>query len=114
MKTQTIFDSKCNFELIIFIGENAEENWSIIDKASQYDYWFHLMGKPSCHVILKLPSCKSTINKQSLIQCAILCKENSKFAEYKNIKVMYTRIKNVKKGDVIGSVHTSNDEVIIV
>ena len=114
MKEQTIFDSKCEEELKILIGENAKENWTIIDKANQFDYWFHLKGQPSCHIVLKLPSCKSAINTQSLNHCAALCKENSKFSEYKNIKIIYTRIKHVKKGDVIGSVYTTNNEIIIV
>jgi predicted ribosome quality control (RQC) complex YloA/Tae2 family protein len=112
MKVTSVFDTKCNEELNILIGQNAQENWDIIDMANQYDYWFHLADKPSCHVILQLPSKKSDINKQSLIHCAALCKENSKYATQKNIEVIYTERKNITKGDVAGSVLTKKTKII--
>ena len=36
----------------IIIGENAEENWKIIDFNSNYT-WLHLNSFPSCHVIIQ-------------------------------------------------------------
>ena|ERR1700744_1475363 len=114
MKIQNIFDTKCEKELTIWIGTDAQDNWDIIDKASQFDYWFHLDDKPSCHVILRLPDKKTKVNKQSLIHCAALCKENSKYKDHKKITVIYTEIKNISKGEDVGSVFTKRVNRIIV
>ena len=51
MKTETfIYD---NNEYIIQIGKNKNENWELIDNASNTDIWFHIEDQPSCHVVLK-------------------------------------------------------------
>lgn len=108
-----IFDNKLNQEFDIIIGKNAKENWDIIDNSSQSDIWFHLDNFPSCHVILKTNSFDlKDFNKQTLIYCASLCKNNSKYANLKKISVIYTKIHNVKKGDKVGSVITSNVKTI--
>lgn len=114
MKTEYVFDQTCGSELEILIGQNAQDNWNIIDKSNPYDIWFHLEGKPSCHVILQLPSHKSIVTKTTLNHCAALCKENSKYANYKNIQIIYTEIKYVTKGDDIGSVHTKKTKIICI
>lgn len=108
-----IYDNKINKEFEIFIGKNAQENWDIIDNASQSDIWFHLDNFPSCHVVLKTDSFETKdFNKQTLIFCASLCKVNSKYANLKKIKVIYTKIHNIKKADKVGSVITTNTKTI--
>ena len=108
-----IYDSKLNRDFDIIIGKNAQENWDIIDNASQTDIWFHLDDFPSCHVILVTDSNDiKKFNKQTLIYCASLCKTNSKYATLKKIGVIYTKIHNVKKGDKVGSVITTNTKRI--
>jgi predicted ribosome quality control (RQC) complex YloA/Tae2 family protein len=114
MKEFKIFDTTCDEELTVIVGQSASDNWNIISEAKQYDYWFHVKNKPSCHVILKLPSNKSCVSKQSLIYCGMLCKEGSKFAEFKNIKIIYTKVKNVTKGEEVGSVYTKKDTIIVI
>jgi predicted ribosome quality control (RQC) complex YloA/Tae2 family protein len=113
MKPDSILDSKCKRELDISIGCSAQDNWDIIDAAGQHDYWFHLQDNPSCHVILHVPSKKTEIDKQTLIHCAMLCKQNSKYANQKNVKIIYTQRRNISKGDAIGSVHTKKALTII-
>jgi len=91
------------------VGKNAQENWDLISNASQNDIWFHLgSGMPSPHVILKIPNNFSLkkIPKQVIYWCANLCKSNSKYSDIKKVTVIYTEIKNVSKGNTIGSVYT--------
>ena len=114
MKSLAIFDSICDKELDILVGDNAKENWDIISLANQYDYWFHVKNAASCHVVLRMPSNKSKISKQTLKHCAALCKEHSKYANYKNVKILYTLIKNVTKTSDVGGVYTTNDKIIVV
>lgn len=103
-----------NYKYMITIGKNAQENWDIIDAASSEDIWFHIEDYPSPHVILKIPDDYKLkkIPKKILIQCALKCKIHSKYNNVKNINIIYTKIKNIKKGDYVGSVITSNTSII--
>jgi predicted ribosome quality control (RQC) complex YloA/Tae2 family protein len=92
----------------IRIGESAQENWDLIDKSFQNDIWFHVHNQPSCHVVLTVDDYKKTPHKSVLNYCATLCKEGSKVKTNKNITVIYTLIKNVKKSGNPGSVTTTN------
>ncbi len=89
----------------ILIGKNKDENWKLIDEANENDYWFHLNNYPSCHVILKINNEKidKKVDKKVLKFCALECKKNSKYNNQK-ITICYTKIKNIKKGNNIGSV----------
>jgi predicted ribosome quality control (RQC) complex YloA/Tae2 family protein len=113
MKTFKVFDNLINDELEIIMGKSADENWKIIDDSSENDIWFHLDNFPSSHVILKTKGKDfKELNKQTLIHCASLCKENSKYSNMKNISVIYTKIKNVKKADTVGSVTTTSTKSV--
>jgi predicted ribosome quality control (RQC) complex YloA/Tae2 family protein len=114
MKTLLVYDSKLEQELEILLGQNAQDNWDIIDKADPYDIWFHVEDHPSCHVILRLPDNKAIYNKQTLTYCASICKEHSKFKDYKKISIIYTQIKNITKGDKPGLVHPKKLSKIII
>jgi len=109
MKQFKIFDNNLNVELDIFLGNNAQENWILIDKSSANDLWFHLDGKPSPHVILKIPN-KGKIHKQTILYCGMICKQYSKYEFHKNISIIYTEIKNITKGKEVGSVHTKRTQ----
>lgn len=114
MRTLKVFDSKSSLELTIFVGENAQDNWDIIDKANKFDIWFHLDDKPSCHVILQLPDKQTQVTGQTLVHCASLCKQYSKHKNEKNIPVIYTEIQNLTKGKDVGSVTTKKTRKLIV
>ena len=92
----------------IRIGESAQENWDLIDDSSQNDIWFHAEKNPSCHVVLSIGDYKKTPHKSVLNYCATLCKNNSKMKFMRNITIIHTQIKNVKKSDKPGSVITKN------
>ena len=115
MKTLRIFDSTLKQDFEVIVGNSAQENWEIIDDSHQNDIWFHLEDLPSCHVILKTLNNKlKDFNKQTFIHCASICKVNSKYKFHKNIEVIYTCIKNIKKAEEVGSVSASNTRSIIL
>jgi len=120
---------------IIQVGENARENWELIDYADKFDLWFYLDNVPSGHVVIKeiltkkihvvikndiKDDIKNDIKNDffgyphELIHMACLyCKAQSK---YKNNKttVIYTTIANVKKEKNIGSVSIKNSKYVIL
>jgi predicted ribosome quality control (RQC) complex YloA/Tae2 family protein len=113
MKTIKVYDQNYNDELEIKIGENAQDNWNIIDISSQNDLWFHLDNKPSPHVILIVPK-KIKVHKQTILYCGMICKNNSKYNNNKNVSIIYTEIKNITKGEDIGSVITKKTNKIFI
>ena len=97
-----------NVEYLIYIGKDKSENWSLIDAAVPSDIWFHVKDVPSCHVILKCSGKLKDVPRQVLSRCFILCKQNSPKSN-PNSEIIYTPIKNVKKGCHEGSVIIKKD-----
>jgi len=87
-------------DITYIIGENAKDNWDILDNAKQNDIWFHLDKFTSSYIIMK----STDTSKINIIYGAILCKENSKYKNFKNLKITYCSVKQLKKTKVIGEV----------
>ena len=109
-------------EFIIQIGQNARENWQLIDYADDFDLWFHLDNQPSGHVvIMEILNKKIAHNDDKyfgypielILIASQYCKSQSK---YKNTKstIVYTLITNIKKGKIIGSVFVKNPQYVIL
>mgnify|MGYP001170289467 CR=1 FL=1 len=81
------------------VGQNAQENWDLLNLDENYT-WFHLKSFPSCHVIIE----KEEPDNNEILKGAKLCLENTKYRNLKNIKVNYTKIKNIVKADKVGAV----------
>lgn len=108
MKTETfIFDG---IEYTMQIGQNAQDNFDLIDASESQDIWFHLDDLPSPHVVLKV--LKAVDGKQPLLPkgviltCAFNCKKHSSYNKLRNISAIYTEIRNVTKTEPVGSVLT--------
>jgi predicted ribosome quality control (RQC) complex YloA/Tae2 family protein len=101
---ESIYDD-CTYT--IRVGETAQDNWNLIDESKQNDVWFHVDNVSSCHVVLTVGEIKKP-HKSVINYCAALCKAGSKLKNNKNVKIIYTEIKNIKKGDRPGSVITKN------
>ena len=85
------------------IGGNAIENWELLEKAKENNLLFHLSSFPSCYVICETLN-DDDIKLEIIKECALLCKNNTKYRNLKNIKVDYTTCNNVIKGDKIGEI----------
>lgn len=116
---EIISNNIIKYEFIV--GQNAKENWKIIDDADGNDIWLHINNFPSCHVIIKKygleeGDTENNINySNQIIEIgANYCKEYSKYKNQKKVKIVYTLIKNVKKSIVIGSVNIKNEKYIII
>ena len=102
MKMETFEDK------IIKIGQSAKENWDLIDNSNQNYIWLHLDSFPSCHVVIE----DENPSNELLLESARLCKEYTKYRYLKNLKICYTTISNLIKGNEIGSVsYKSNRKV---
>jgi predicted ribosome quality control (RQC) complex YloA/Tae2 family protein len=84
--------------IIIKIGQSASENWSLISDAKQNYIWLHLDNVSSPHVIIE----HSDPPKKCINYAARLCVEHSK---YNKGTVIVAMVKNITKGEEIGSVY---------
>jgi len=95
MKIVFIENLKC------IVGQNAKENWEIFSTVNPEYLLFHLSSFPSCYVILET-DIDPSIDIIKLV--AILCKQNTKYKNVPNIKVDYTKCKNIIKGENVGEI----------
>jgi predicted ribosome quality control (RQC) complex YloA/Tae2 family protein len=101
-----------NIEYTIYIGQNKNENWDIIDAAEKNDIWFHVEHLASCHVVLKNVRNDKLrdIPRQVIKRCVYLCKINSSstIKSMTKCNVIYTPISEVEKTNITGQVYVSN------
>ncbi len=100
------------------IGQNAKENYNILDQAYKInsDYiWFHLNSFPSCFVIMysTLYELKPNNIDDYLTHGANLCKQNTKYRNFADLKICYTQLKKLKKTNKIGEIIISGKRNII-
>jgi predicted ribosome quality control (RQC) complex YloA/Tae2 family protein len=98
----------------IEIGKNKEDNWQIIDDASETDIWFHIEDHPSCHIILKNTEKikMRDIPKQVIKRCAYLCKINSAAKTMSKCNVIYALVSEVKKTEIVGQVKVGISKLV--
>lgn len=98
-KNQTKTKKSQNYESFfyegykIMLGTSERENIYLLQNSKASDFWFHLKGMPSCHVIVQ--NTKKTIPENVINQAAILC---AKFSVQNSgvYEVDFTQRRNVK------------------
>lgn len=83
------------------IGQNSNENWSILEEADPNHLFLHLTSFPSCFVIV---DSSLLMNEFELIECANICKDNTKYRKLKSVYVDCTTCSNVIKGEIQGEI----------
>lgn len=86
--------------MTIVCGKNAHDNWKIIEESDDDHTWLHLNSFPSPHVIIR----DSNPSVEQIMEAAKICKDQSKYSNIKNIKVVYTKIDNLVFGNEVGCV----------
>ena len=117
MKTQVVYFDNIKKEITYLIGENAADNFAVIDaSAFKTDIWFHSKEGSSCHVVAKIPA--QQLNKKELMTICkkggLLCKLNTaKLKKQSNVEIIYTKIGNITKTNIDGLVHTTETKTLI-
>lgn len=117
MKTEVIYFDNIQREIIYLIGENASDNFLVIDASLDKDIWFHSKEGSSCHVVAKIPN--HPLNKKELLTIykkgGLLCKLNTpKLKKQPNLEIIYTKIGNVIKTNIDGLVHTNDVKTLML
>ena len=100
-----------NDSFLCKIGNNCSENWQLLDNSKEHHIFFHLSHFPSCYVILQYEIDKE-VDIKIIEKAALQCKLHTKYKNLKNIRVDYTNISNVVKGEKVGEIfYKSNRKV---
>jgi len=97
-------------DVIIELGENARENWSLIDNSEGDWTWMHLNSFPSGHISIHT-SCPT---QDMIRQAKEMCLSGTKYINMKNVKFCMTSFSNLTKGDKIGEVEFKRLRKVIV
>jgi hypothetical protein len=92
---------------LVLRGKSSQANHDMLSRAaSPHDYWLHVSGGPSAHVILRRDYPDQNVPEQSLIEAATLCALKSYRKDDAKAEVLVARVKDVRKvkGAAIGSV----------
>jgi predicted ribosome quality control (RQC) complex YloA/Tae2 family protein len=105
---------KANIEFRV--GQNAQDNFDLIDDSGPDDLWFHISKTSSCHVVASIP--QNVIDKKILkkiaVQGAVICKQHSNYKSERDVHVIYTKIQNLVKTPTVGAVSVGEYKMIIV
>jgi hypothetical protein len=108
--------------VIFYCGQNANENWDLLDKSNNENkeyIWFHLNSFASPYVIMfsTINELKNQYSEDEVLEIlthgAEICKENSKYKFLNDLKIVYTSLKKIKKGNKVGEVIISGKKNII-
>jgi predicted ribosome quality control (RQC) complex YloA/Tae2 family protein len=97
-------------------GRNAQGNHEILNRVSSYDLWFHAEDGPSAHLVLHLDYPDQQIPEQTSQEAAILVGVKSWQREDEQARVMFARVKNVRKikGAAAGKVRAEAEGSVLV
>jgi predicted ribosome quality control (RQC) complex YloA/Tae2 family protein len=95
-KMKVIYENEVKY----IIGDDATDNWEILDNANPSYYFFHLSSFPSCYVIMENDDPTTSMLQYG----ALLCKNSGKYKNLKNLKIDYCKCENLSKGDKVGEV----------
>ena len=101
------------------VGQNAQDNWNIFDNYLSINplyIWFHLNSFSSPYVIMCCTLCdlKENPDYNNYLQYgATLCKQYSKYTYLNDLKIVYTSLKNLHKGNKIGEIIIKGKKHII-
>ncbi len=88
-------------------GKSSQANHAMLSRAaSPHDYWLHVAGGPSAHVILRRDYPDQPVPERSLVEAATLCALKSYRKDDAKAEVLVARVKDVRKvkGAAMGSV----------
>jgi len=101
-------------DIVFYVGENANDNFNVIDKGDPTDLWFHVKDYSSCHVVARIPEKLDKRELKTIIKRgALLCKQNTnKLSNASRVEIMYTQLQNVSKTNKAGCVNIASSKTI--
>ena len=96
----------------IVLGQNRDENQSLLEAMNLEHTWFHIKDFPSAHLWINVNY--NELSKSQIYRCALELKKNSKFKKWNNIEIIYTLGKNLQLTNKAGTVFANKTKKIKV
>ena len=115
MKEFVVWFDNIDEDIIFYVGENATDNFKVIDSGNPNDLWFHAKEISSCHVVAHVPSKIDKRELKTIIKRgALLCKQNTnKLSNIREVEIMYTQLQNITKTKTPGLVTVSCSKTVV-
>ena len=97
-------------DVIIELGENARENWSLLDNSVGDWVWMHLNSFPSGHISIHT----STPSQDMIRHAKEMCLSGTKYRNMRDVKFCMTSFSNLTKGDKMGEVIFKRPRKVII
>lgn len=111
MIERSIFLDRIGISITFWIGQDAKDNFDILDRAEPTDLWFHVYNEPSCHVIAHIPGIMDRNDLRLIRTCgAVVCREHSKKSS--KTPIVCAKVENVIKGTRVGQVRVDKYRLI--
>ena len=88
----------------IFIGENEDDNQTLVLNSDPDDYWTHISGYPSAHAVIHNPGCARVPSKVIKRACCIIKSSSNKCKSIPKLQFDVCRISNLVTSDKPGLV----------
>lgn len=116
MKTHEHWIRGLNLQVTFYIGENREDNPTLLNVGKPTDYWFHAYDQSSAHVVASVPEGLTKRQLRYIVKTgAWLCKQHTpKLRSCNKVPFVYTLLHYVKPTDIAGTVTLDGFKVIDV
>ena len=96
---------------LLKLGQNKEENHTLLEEKDPKHTWFHLEDLPSAH--LWINESYNNLSKAVIYKCAIELKKSGKYRKSNHVRIMYALGEDVSSsGQNIGEVVTKKYRTI--
>ena len=85
------------------LGQNAQENWLLLDNSKNYHIFMHLTCFPSPYLIIEFNQEKEPPDTELMKEIGLLLKNNTKYKKM-TLKVDYCKCDNLEKTEKVGEV----------
>ena len=92
-----------NENYTIKIGQNQNENQTLLESMNENDTWFHLSDYVSPHLIINVDF--HNLSKQDIYRIGVILKQHTKYKKENNILIDYTLRKDLKLTKTSGMVN---------
>ena len=93
----------------IFIGENEDDNQTLVLNSDPDDYWTHISGYPSAHAVIRNPGCSRVPSKIIKRACCIIKSSSNRCKSIPKLQFDVCRISNLITSDKPGLVTLISD-----
>lgn len=108
-------------DCVAYLGKSAQHNLSLLRQAKAWHFWLHIKDRPSAYVLVQCPKTKNSLSFSEVDRILRWWKEASSslgksLLAGEKLSILVTQCRYVRpiKGDKLGRVHYSHEQVFTI